>query len=198
MDKSQILEALKPHAFDGGNLPEISFFGNAESDISLVFCEALKLVGCEVHRVSNWRRVGEWASDLGFQENFIHSSLSGKIGLRGQVDGTETVKQLNGLRLAVFEGEFGVAENGAVWLSEKNLPQRILPFIADHLVLCLTASEIVVDMHEAYARLNEFDSGFGVFIAGPSKTADIEQALVIGAQGPRKCTVFLIEKNEME
>ncbi len=47
-------------------------------------------------------------------------------------------------------------------------------------------------MHEAYARLAPREIGYGLFISGPSKTADTEQALVIGAQGARRCTVFLV------
>jgi len=52
--------------------------------------------------------------------------------------------------------------------------------------------QVVNDMHEAYARLAPREIGYGLFISGPSKTADTEQALVIGAQGARRCTVFLV------
>ncbi len=34
--------------------------------------------------------------------------------------------------------------------------------------------------------------GFGIFISGPSKTTDIEQALVIGTHGARTCTLFMV------
>ena len=64
-------------------------------------------------------------------------------------------------------------------------------FIAQHLALVISASNIVHNMHEAYERLSFDSPGFGAFISGPSKTADIEQSLVVGAHGPRSLTVFV-------
>jgi L-lactate dehydrogenase complex protein LldG len=56
----------------------------------------------------------------------------------------------------------------------------------------VSSRELVNDMHEACARVASLPRGYGLFIAGPSKTADIEQALVIGAHGARSCTVFVV------
>jgi L-lactate dehydrogenase complex protein LldG len=94
----------------------------------------------------------------------------------------------------VCEGKWGVAENGAIWLPESALGHRAAPFITQHLVVVLDVQQIVWNMHEAYSRVQVDAEGFGVFVAGPSKTADIEQALVIGAHGPRSLTVFLIDR----
>lgn len=95
--------------------------------------------------------------------------------------------------LAIMAGEFAVAENGAIWLTDAGLKHRALPFITQHLVLLLSASQIVHTMHQAYERLSFTEARFGVFISGPSKTADIEQSLVLGAHGARSLTVFLVE-----
>lgn len=100
--------------------------------------------------------------------------------------------ELEGLDLAVIPGVFGVAENGAVWVEEDSLPHRALFVVAEHLVIVVKASEIVHNMHEAYARLDFTGRSFGLFISGPSKTADIEQSLVIGAHGARSATVLAI------
>lgn len=94
--------------------------------------------------------------------------------------------------LAILRAEFGVAENGAVWLDDRTLPNRALPFICQHLVLVLSASSLVPTLHEAYRRLQGQRFNYGVFIAGPSKTADIEQSLVIGAHGARSLLIFLL------
>ena len=86
----------------------------------------------------------------------------------------------------------GVAENGAVWIPESQMGNRLLPFICQHLFVVLDAKNIVPTMHHAYLQTDVFEEGFGTFIAGPSKTADIEQSLVIGAHGARSMTVLLL------
>ncbi|MCA9040148.1 MAG: LUD domain-containing protein [Planctomycetaceae bacterium] len=107
--------------------------------------------------------------------------------------------QLAGIDFAIVPGEFAVAENGAIWVTDASVKHKALYFIAQHVVIVLKASELVHNMHEAYPRTglgsDEFRQSphFGVFISGPSKTADIEQSLVIGAHGARSLLVFLIE-----
>lgn len=100
---------------------------------------------------------------------------------------------LANLEVAVVMGSLGVAENGAIWVSVENIPTRVLPFICEHLVLVLPQSSIVGTMHEAYAVLPKSFPDYGVFIAGPSRTADIEQSLVIGAHGPKRAHVFILQ-----
>lgn len=94
--------------------------------------------------------------------------------------------------LFVCEGVFGVIENGAIWLPQSRLGQRAALFLATNVLVLLDASAIVEDLHAAYARLDLAVESFGVFVAGPSKTADIEQSLVVGAHGPKALTVALL------
>lgn len=100
-------------------------------------------------------------------------------------------QSLDNVDVAITEAQFGVAESGAVWVTEEELKIRVLPFICEHLVAIVDAEDIVPTLHEAYSRIGNNDYGFGVFIAGPSKTADIEQSLVLGAHGPKSMTVLI-------
>lgn len=100
--------------------------------------------------------------------------------------------QLKDVDFVVLTGELAVAENGAVWVNGANVPHRVLYFLCQHLALVVPLANVVHNLHEAYARLSIGATPFGTFISGPSKTADIEQALVIGAHGARSLTVFLI------
>lgn len=99
---------------------------------------------------------------------------------------------LDGTDVAVVRGCFGVAENGAVWIDSYGR-HRALLFIAEALVVLLDKDSIVDNMHQAYARPElSREREFGTFISGPSKTADIEQALVFGAHGARSLTVLFV------
>ncbi|MBU2950862.1 LUD domain-containing protein [Tamlana agarivorans] len=106
-------------------------------------------------------------------------------------DAIKSPKELEDLDVLILESEIGVAENGAVWLKDATLPMRVLPFITKHLVIVLNKENLVPFMHQAYGKLIGEDHDFGVFLAGPSKTADIEQSLVIGAHGALSLTLFL-------
>lgn len=103
----------------------------------------------------------------------------------------ESAHELAHIDWAVVAGEFGVAENGAVWVNAAGLRHRALYFIVQHLVIVLPRTSLVNHLHEAYERLSFHENHFGCFISGPSKTADIEQSLVIGAHGARSLVVML-------
>lgn len=106
-------------------------------------------------------------------------------------DNLEDPKELNGTEVAVIKGKLGVAENGAIWI-EQDVKYKALYFIAESLVILLDRNRIVDTMYDAYRELDGRDYQFGTFISGPSKTADIEQALVMGAHGAREVLVILI------
>lgn len=113
----------------------------------------------------------------------------------GKVD--DAVSSLSARELASVEttyvkGAIAVAENGSVWLYESQMGNRLLPFICQHLIILVEKKNIVATMHHAYQHIDTAKEGFGVFLAGPSKTADIEQSLVIGAHGARSLIVYLI------
>lgn len=99
---------------------------------------------------------------------------------------------LEDVDLFVCEAILGVAENGAVWIPLSRLGSRAAIFLAEHVAIVLARTAIVSDLHEAYDSIDVAGETFGTFIAGPSKTADIEQSLVIGAHGPKRLTLVLV------
>ncbi len=106
---------------------------------------------------------------------------------------TQNPHDLEDVDLSIIKGKFGVAENGAIWIEHDKKEQKAQYFIAQHLVIILNQNSIYHNMHQAYEEIVLEQGGFGTFIAGPSKTADIEQSLVIGAHGPKSLLVVCLE-----
>ena len=107
-------------------------------------------------------------------------------------DTVASAGELNGTDVGIIRGETGVAENGCVWIPQ-TMKERAVCFISEYLVILLSRNAIVSNMHKAYRRIRFTDYGYGCFISGPSKTADIAQALVMGAQAARGVTVVLTD-----
>ncbi|MDE6787370.1 MAG: LUD domain-containing protein, partial [Muribaculaceae bacterium] len=105
-------------------------------------------------------------------------------------DETEKPQALDGTDVTVVEGTIACAENACVWIPQ-TMKQRAEIFICEYLVIIVDRKNIVSNMHEAYAMIEMPEMGFGAFISGPSKTADIEQALVYGAQSFCGVTIIL-------
>lgn len=157
------------------------------------FKEVLTIIGGQVIEVSDFEGI------IGFLQEKIDTTLRLITTLPELSHIAETNWQttdshtLANVELAIIRGHFGVAENSAIWVTEDLLGQRVTPFIAQYLAIILNEKDIVPTMHHAYERIGASEYGFGTFIAGPSKTADIEQSLVLGAHGPRGLTVFLMK-----
>lgn len=124
--------------------------------------------------------------------NFILNTLP-EIGTVNEAEFLQPAFELEKLEKAYIKGTLAVAENGAVWLYESQMKNRLLPFICQHLVMVIELKDIVPTLHQAYQKIDIAKEGFGAFIAGPSKTADIEQSLVIGAHGARTATIYVVK-----
>lgn len=120
----------------------------------------------------------------------IASNVEGITIATRNPDTVAEAQELNGTDVAVLRGEIGVAENGCVWIPQ-TMKEKAVCFISEYLVIIVDRKNIVSNMHEAYARISMPDMGYGCFISGPSKTADIAQALVMGAQAARGVTVVI-------
>ena len=107
-------------------------------------------------------------------------------------DTVDDASDLNGTDVAVVRGQLGVAENGCIWVPQ-TMKGRAVCFISEYLVILLSREAIVSNMHQAYQNIRMTDYGYGCFISGPSKTADIAQALVMGAQAARGVTVVITD-----
>ncbi len=162
---------------------EIDVEHSVPKDLKIAFVESLEAAG---GRVVESGTVGTWdrKTVLHYFEDVVNI-----IDAREDVE--VSVDEMAACDLAIVEAEFGVAENGAVYIDPKGRYPRALLTLAKNLAIILPSDEIVPTMHEAYGRIDLSNSDYALFMAGPSKTADIEQSLVIGAHGAMGVTVFL-------
>ena len=103
---------------------------------------------------------------------------------------------LSTLDVLVCESSLGVAENVAVWIATSDTVLRGALFLAARVVIVVGEEDLVDDLHQAYERIDVRSHSFGVFVSGPSKTADIEQSLVIGAHGPKALTLVVVRADD--
>jgi L-lactate dehydrogenase complex protein LldG len=210
--REEILAAIKANQPGPRDLPTDYAGPVSNTDLTSQFISILEGIGGAAFLVSGYDRVATILREQFPDAKRIVSNCP-----------LETVD------LAILPAHFGVAENGACWVTEAQMIQRVLPFITQNLALVLSRTAIVATMHQAYDRIAALEAassavpaatspsassdattrpaaaastatspsassdGFATFIAGPSKTADIEQSLVLGAHGPRSLTVFLLD-----
>ena len=162
-------------------------------DPLLQFMNMTKSVGGNAIEVEQGRDINELIRELYPDAKEIASNLPEITIATRNPDTVGRARDLNGTDVGVVRGSFGVAENACVWIPQ-TMKEKAVMFISENLVILLPKSQIVNNMHEAYKRI-QFDEtydGYGTFISGPSKTADIAQVLVMGAQAARSATVLLL------
>ncbi|MEO6915236.1 MAG: LUD domain-containing protein [Chitinophagaceae bacterium] len=172
-------------------LPDIDDFITGEEGSLEKYTTILHAIGGKTYRVKDYEEIAAIIRSEFTDASRIVTSCEQLEGFPGIDTGLDS-HLLENIDLAILKAEFGVAENGAVWMTEDRMLSRVLPFISQYLAVVLQAADIVPTMHHAYQRIGSSDYGFGAFIAGPSKTADIEQSLVLGAHGPKGMTVFVM------
>lgn len=155
------------------------------------FVTMSKTVGGQVVEIAEGQDINAKIRELFPDAKEIASNLPEVTIATRNPDTVEQASDLNGTDVGVIQGVFGVAENGCIWIPQ-TMKEKAVCFISENLVILLKRTEIVNNMHEAYRRIEFNDYGYGSFISGPSKTADIAQVLVMGAQAARSVTVFLI------
>jgi L-lactate dehydrogenase complex protein LldG len=190
--REKILEAISKNKPAPSPLPEIIIATEYDSSFLLKqFMLTLNTIGATVIKAENIQTIKDDLQKAIVQGEYIVNTIEALGMVNKEVNITSDPVFLEPVEIAYISGTLGVTENGAIWLEESKMVNRLLPFICQHLVIVLDANKIVANMHEAYRQITVDKEGYGVFLAGPSKTADIEQTLVIGAHGARSLKVYV-------
>ncbi|MCR4919589.1 MAG: LUD domain-containing protein [Prevotella sp.] len=190
--KEDILKKVRTNIGQRYDMPDLSDIkAVAYSDPLAQFVKMTETVGGRTIEVAPGRDVNTLIRELFPEAREIASNLPELSIATRNPDTVGSAGELNGTDVGVVRGMFGVAENGCVWVPQQ-MKEKAVCFISEHLVILLRRTDIVNNMHEAYRRIAFNEYGYGTFISGPSKTADIAQVLVMGAQAARSTTVLLM------
>ncbi len=193
--KEDILKRYRANIQQRFDMPDLSDIRATTYAEPLVqFIKMSEAVGGQVIEVDKGRDVNTLIRQLYPDAQQIASNLPEITIATRNPDTVASAEALNGTDVGIIRGELGVAENGCIWVPQ-TMREKAVCFISENLVILLSRHNIVNNMHEAYRSIR-FDSvydGYGTFISGPSKTADIAQVLVMGAQAARSVTVLLMD-----
>ncbi|MEN2413179.1 LutC/YkgG family protein [Flavobacterium mesophilum] len=191
--KADILRKIKQNQPESVTaLPDLKVLGSEQFNILETYKTVLKNIGGYPVEVSNYDDVISYIKKNYNNEKRIITTLP-ELSEVATLDWTnDDPHSLENVDLTIVKAHFGVAENSALWVTDDILGQRVSPFIAQYLAIIVNKENIFPTMHQAYYKIGNQEYGFGTFIAGPSKTADIEQSLVLGAHGARGLVVFIL------
>ncbi len=191
MNKEELLGKLRRNTIHQFDMPETSIDGIKYENTIEQFIEMSHKVGSEIIEAKAGEDLNELIRKAYPEAQVLASNVKGiKVDLNP--DMVSEAQDLNGTDVGIVEGDIAVAENGCVWVPQ-TMKERVVCFVSENLVILVHRDKIVNNMHEAYRRIHMTEYGYGCFISGPSKTADIEQALVMGAQAARGVTVIIVD-----
>lgn len=178
-----------PHYPQSEELPEVQFaeeFTNAAGQF--VFCEdEVQFIDILLNLAEErkWRKIYCW-------EPILQDIL-----MKYDYPFFKTDKDFDQAQVGFTLCEALIARNGSIMLSNAGAAGRRLSIYPPiHIVLAYT-SQIVPDLKDAFKLVktkygNQLPSMITT-VTGPSRTADIEKTLVMGAHGPKELFVFLLE-----
>lgn len=194
MSREEILEAIKQNKPESSPLPDLKSSAGPLPDKVAKFREMVTVAGAKCIEVASMAQV-KTELDALFQQldvKTVFTRLTDPDINTVDHDALKSPHDLKSVDMVLEEGGLAVAENGAIWVEDEAIKFRAAWYITQHLAIMVKRENIVDNMLEAYQKVKLNRPGFSCFISGPSKTADIEQSLVIGAHGARSLTVFLI------
>lgn len=189
--REKILAEIKQNKPDEVAIPQTDFDYLIGQDIVNTYTETLTGIGGKAIIIDDLDEVKDLLAQKLASGVEVVNGISGLDHFNIDTYQHKNAAEVENVDTVFLKGTLAIAENAAVWITEQQMVNRLLPFITQHLVFVVNENDVVANMHQAYKRIKIDDDKYGVFIAGPSKTADIEQSLVIGAHGPLSLHVFI-------
>jgi len=205
--KEKILKAIRnglmnrqPNPYASVNTDK-AVLQSVEDSIELHFAQELSELGGKFIFVESENELANTLSLIIKEENFgpvfcVNPELQAHL-LSGGIEYMSEDHELEEIKSGLTECEFLIARFGSVLMSSGLKSGRKLHAWPEiHLVVAY-ASQLVPEISDAVIGMREKYNGFLpsmiTLVSGPSRTADIEKTLVMGAHGPRELFVFFVD-----
>ncbi|MBI4023806.1 MAG: LUD domain-containing protein [Verrucomicrobia bacterium] len=186
--------------------PGTPFSPIAPADLIPRFERELLALKAEFHRAANWGDAHSWVKHIADRDELrrIAAAPDADAAEAGQAVQARMLtgagdcgKSLANVDLGISGCECVVARTGSVVLTSQSGFGRALSVLPPAHIVVARRSQLVADLNDAYRLLQTRHSKLWpsmiTIITGPSRTADIEKILVLGAHGPRKLFVLLLD-----
>jgi L-lactate dehydrogenase complex protein LldG len=194
--REKILNAIRTNVPQPVAHPEIPGFKGMGGSVKAAFVQRLEEAGGATHDTATPAEAEAMLKALHPDAKVICSAVAEIAGTR-RIENVRDPHELADVDVGVVRAQLGIAEGGALWLTQEDLVVNALGFLSQHLIVFLDHEQIVPDMHQAYRRIRLDKTAYGCFVMGPSATADVEATLVHGAQGPRSLNVFFLRAGQV-
>jgi L-lactate dehydrogenase complex protein LldG len=195
--RQQILNAIRqntpPLKVQHPGIPAFKWMGGP---VKAAFVQRLEEAGGAAHDIATPAEAEAKLKELHPDAKVVCSGVPEIAGTR-RIESVRDPHDLADVDVAVVRAQFGIAEGGAVWVTQEDLVVDALGFLSQHLIILLDPDQIVADLHEGYRRVRLDKTAYGCFMMGPSATADVEATLVHGAQGARTLNVFFMQGGQV-
>jgi L-lactate dehydrogenase complex protein LldG len=108
-----------------------------------------------------------------------------------------TVSDTRDRALGVSLATLGIAETGSTMLAERTLEDRAVGLLTRTHITIVRTSDLVPSLADAASAMRDIalrpGGGYGSFVTGPSRTADIEMSLTVGVQGPARVLTLFVD-----
>jgi len=184
---------------------ELSVYNEIIEPLDITFAQELvnvagKFVYCENHdefiaTLQSFIMEKEWPV------LFCFDSVLQDFLRKGGIPFNSSIADITEAKLGITRCEYLIARLGSVMVSSALSPGRKMSVFPEiHLVVGYT-SQLVPDLKQALQKIKKkYHENYPSVISlvtGPSRTADIEKTLVMGAHGPKELYIFLIEDNDL-
>jgi len=180
-----------------------NIYYDLKEDLEVVFAEELNHIGGHFVYCMSKEELIENLKRLIISQKwntvYTHSKEIDNILKSMDVVSSKDTDDYSKIEVSITECEALIARLGSVMVSSKQVNGRRLNFIPDTHIVIANREQIVATVKDAIELINnkyedEFPS-MTTIITGPSRTADIEKTLVMGAHGPRTLIVFVTEED---